>query len=75
MAYDSPKGETKFRGWLDDVSLKPVKPERPKAHLSDYAVTTRGTNSSGSFSRGNNFPRRPCRTASTSGPRSPTPVR
>ncbi|MCI4140724.1 MULTISPECIES: GH92 family glycosyl hydrolase [Streptomyces] len=56
VAYDSPKGETKFRGWLDDVSLKPVKPERPKAHLSDYAVTTRGTNSSGSFSRGNNFP-------------------
>ncbi|MEU9350904.1 GH92 family glycosyl hydrolase [Streptomyces griseoloalbus] len=56
VAYDSPKGETKFRGWLDDVALKQVAPERPKAHLSDYAVTTRGTNSSGGFSRGNNFP-------------------
>ncbi|MEU4091816.1 GH92 family glycosyl hydrolase [Streptomyces sp. NPDC026673] len=56
VAYDSPKGPAKFRGWLDDVSLKPVAPEKPKAHPSDYALTTRGTNSSGSFSRGNNFP-------------------
>ncbi|WP_411760021.1 GH92 family glycosyl hydrolase [Streptomyces tunisiensis] len=56
VAYDSPKGPAKFRGWLDDVALKQVRPERPKAHLSDYAVTTRGTNSSGSFSRGNTFP-------------------
>ncbi|MFJ6656919.1 GH92 family glycosyl hydrolase [Streptomyces sp. NPDC091377] len=56
IAYDSPKGPAKFRGWLDDVSIKQVKPERPKAHLSDYALTTRGTHSSGGFSRGNNFP-------------------
>ncbi|MGV9275040.1 GH92 family glycosyl hydrolase [Streptomyces griseosporeus] len=56
VAYDSPKGPAKFRGWIDDVSLRPVPPEPPKAHLSDYAVTTRGTNSSGGFSRGNDFP-------------------
>ncbi|MEU9757922.1 glycoside hydrolase domain-containing protein, partial [Streptomyces althioticus] len=56
VAYDSPKGPAKFRGWLDDVALKQARPEPPKAHLSDYAVTTRGTNSSGSFSRGNTFP-------------------
>lgn len=56
LAYDSPSGPAKFRGWLDDVSIKSVAPEKPKAHLSDYALTTRGTNSSGSFSRGNNFP-------------------
>ncbi|MFJ4583518.1 GH92 family glycosyl hydrolase [Streptomyces echinatus] len=56
VAYDSPDGPAKFRGWLDDVSLKPMAPEKPQAHLSDYALTTRGTNSSGSFSRGNNFP-------------------
>ncbi|MEW2619482.1 GH92 family glycosyl hydrolase [Streptomyces sp. NPDC048106] len=56
VAYDSPGGPAKFRGWIDDVSLKPVAPETPKAHLSDYALTTRGTNSSGSFSRGNDFP-------------------
>ncbi|MFE0792908.1 GH92 family glycosyl hydrolase [Streptomyces mutabilis] len=56
VAYDSPKGPAKFRGWLDDIEIERAKPERPEAHLSDYAVTTRGTNSSGSFSRGNNFP-------------------
>ncbi|MFJ5302331.1 GH92 family glycosyl hydrolase [Streptomyces sp. NPDC088350] len=56
LAYDSPSGPAKFRGWLDDVSIKSVAPEKPKAHLADYALTTRGTNSSGSFSRGNNFP-------------------
>ncbi|MEU6545189.1 GH92 family glycosyl hydrolase [Streptomyces sp. NPDC046859] len=56
VAYDSPKGPAKFRGWLDDVTLKEVAPEKPKAHLSDYALTTRGTLSSGGFSRGNNFP-------------------
>ncbi|WP_436846334.1 GH92 family glycosyl hydrolase [Streptomyces shenzhenensis] len=56
LAYDSPTGPAKFRGWLDDVALRQAAPEKPKAHLSDYALTTRGTNSSGSFSRGNNFP-------------------
>ncbi|MCQ4209334.1 GH92 family glycosyl hydrolase [Streptomyces longispororuber] len=56
VAYDSPKGPAKFRGWLDDISLAKAAPARPKAHLSDYASTTRGTNSSGGFSRGNTFP-------------------
>ncbi|WP_436844182.1 GH92 family glycosyl hydrolase [Streptomyces canus] len=56
VAYDSPGGPAKFRGWLDDVTLERAAPEEPKAHLSDYALTTRGTNSSGGFSRGNNFP-------------------
>ncbi|WP_431041702.1 GH92 family glycosyl hydrolase [Streptomyces sp. P1-3] len=56
VAYDAPKGPAAFRGWLDDVSVAPKKPGRRLAHLSDYAVTTRGTNSSGSFSRGNAFP-------------------
>ncbi|MDG4857906.1 GH92 family glycosyl hydrolase [Streptomyces sp. T-3] len=56
VAYDSPKGPAKFRGWIDDVSLKAAPPEKRKAHLSDYASTTRGTLSSGGFSRGNTFP-------------------
>ncbi|MFJ8198657.1 GH92 family glycosyl hydrolase [Streptomyces sp. NPDC096152] len=56
LAYDSPSGPAKFRGWLDDVAIRQAAPETPKAHLSDYALTTRGTNSSGGFSRGNNFP-------------------
>ncbi|MEU6391013.1 GH92 family glycosyl hydrolase [Streptomyces sp. NPDC046939] len=56
VAYDSPKGPAKFRGWVDDIAIKRAEPVRPKAHLSDYASTTRGTNSSGGFSRGNTFP-------------------
>ncbi|MZD09853.1 glycoside hydrolase family 92 protein, partial [Streptomyces sp. SID5785] len=56
VAYDSPKGPAKFRGWLDDVAIDRAKPAKPKAHLSEYASTTRGTNSSGGFSRGNTFP-------------------
>ncbi|MER7562346.1 GH92 family glycosyl hydrolase [Streptomyces sp. NPDC097941] len=56
VAYDSPSGPAKFRGWLDDVTLERAAPEEPKAHPSDYALTTRGTHSSGGFSRGNDFP-------------------
>ncbi|MET7479629.1 GH92 family glycosyl hydrolase [Streptomyces sp. NPDC005648] len=56
VGYDSPRGPARFRGWLDDIALREAAPEKPKAHLSDYALTTRGTNSSGGFSRGNNFP-------------------
>ncbi|WP_078593892.1 GH92 family glycosyl hydrolase [Streptomyces sp. NRRL S-920] len=56
LAYDAPKGPAKFRGWLDDVSLAEKAPPKPRAHPSDYADTRRGTNSSGGFSRGNNFP-------------------
>ncbi|WP_433572651.1 GH92 family glycosyl hydrolase [Streptomyces sp. CA-251247] len=56
VAYDSPKGPAKFQGWVDDITLAPKAPEKRLAHLSDYASTTRGTNSSGSFSRGNTFP-------------------
>ncbi|NEY33082.1 glycoside hydrolase family 92 protein [Streptomyces sp. PRKS01-65] len=56
VAYDSPEGPARFRGWLDDVAIRSVAPPRPEAHLSDYALTTRGTHSSGAFSRGNTIP-------------------
>ncbi|MGP3632221.1 GH92 family glycosyl hydrolase [Streptomyces sp. 24-1644] len=56
VAYDSPKGPSKFQGWIDDVRIAPKAPEKRKAHLADYALTTRGTHSSGGFSRGNNIP-------------------
>lgn len=56
VAYDSPKGSAGFRGWVDDVTIAPKAPEKRLAHLSDYAQTTRGTLSSGKFSRGNAFP-------------------
>ncbi|WP_335940191.1 GH92 family glycosyl hydrolase [Streptomyces sp. PTD5-9] len=56
VAYDSPAGPAKFQGWIDDLAIAPKKPEKRRAHLSDYVSTVRGTNSSGSFSRGNAFP-------------------
>ncbi|MFI1305095.1 GH92 family glycosyl hydrolase [Streptomyces sioyaensis] len=59
VAYDAPRAPrttTAFRGWVDDITLGPAAPDKPLGHLSDYAVTTRGTLSSGSFSRGNTFP-------------------
>src|SRR6266545_1453732 len=56
IAYDNPDGPADFGGWVDDIEIdgSPVH-ERP-SHLSDWVLTTRGTNSSGSFSRGNNIP-------------------
>ncbi|MGG7570890.1 GH92 family glycosyl hydrolase [Streptomyces sirii] len=59
VAYDAPEAPRTapaFRGWVDDLTLGPKAPDKRLAHLSDYAVTTRGTLSSGSFSRGNTFP-------------------
>lgn len=59
VGYDAPRAPraaAAFRGWVDDISLAPAPPDEPLAHLSDYALTTRGTLSSGSFSRGNTFP-------------------
>jgi predicted alpha-1,2-mannosidase len=56
IAYDNPDGPADFGGWVDDIRIdgNPVHPT--PTHLSDWVVTTRGTNSSGSFSRGNNIP-------------------
>ncbi len=56
VAYDAPAGPTAFRTWFDDITI--ANPARHPAirHPSDYVLTTRGTNASGSFSRGNNFP-------------------
>ncbi|PPT15595.1 GH92 family glycosyl hydrolase [Streptomyces cinnamoneus] len=56
VAYDSPVGPAKFRGWVDDVSLAPAPREKAPAHPADWALTTRGTHSSSAFSRGNTFP-------------------
>lgn len=56
LAYDNPKGTGVFRGWVDDVRITDAPPVRTFAKKSDYALTTRGTQSTGSFSRGNNFP-------------------
>ncbi|SFW82688.1 GH92 family glycosyl hydrolase [Amycolatopsis australiensis] len=48
----SPAGE--ITGWLDDVRIA-ERPEPPR-EPADFVRTTRGTHSSGEFSRGNTFP-------------------
>jgi predicted alpha-1,2-mannosidase len=47
-------GDLPLRGWLDDVTIAPAaqRGERPL----DHVVTTRGTQASARFSRGNNAP-------------------
>ncbi|WP_208543223.1 GH92 family glycosyl hydrolase [Marilutibacter alkalisoli] len=61
VGIEAPFGPATFRGWIDDIRLfdggaadVPVAatPKRP----SDHVLTTRGTNSSGAFSRGNTIP-------------------
>ena len=56
VAYDNPLGTHDFGGWIDDLDLGPAGPAPSRSRPSDWVVTTRGTNSSGSFSRGNNIP-------------------
>ncbi|SEG91579.1 alpha-1,2-mannosidase, putative [Actinacidiphila yanglinensis] len=54
--YDNPGGPAHFSGWLDDIALRPAPAANTCAHPSTCVVTTRGTDSSGDYSRGNNFP-------------------
>ncbi len=41
-------------GWIDDIAIGPVEPG-DKRSPSDYVLTTRGTQSNSTFSRGNNI--------------------
>jgi len=56
IAYDNPDGPADFGGWVDDITIDGSPVHQRPTHPSDWVVTTRGTNSSGSFSRGNNIP-------------------
>jgi predicted alpha-1,2-mannosidase len=56
VAYDNPDGPADFGGWIDDVTIDGDPPPRHRERPSDWVVTTRGTNSTSSFSRGNNIP-------------------
>ena len=61
VAYDNPNGPpagktTTFGGWIDDIRITANPAVEVKANPSDWVDTRRGTNSSGNFSRGNNFP-------------------
>jgi Glycosyl hydrolase family 92 N-terminal domain/F5/8 type C domain len=56
VAYDNPNGPATFGGWVDDIKITDGPPALGAQRPSDWVATTRGTNSSGNFSRGNNFP-------------------
>jgi predicted alpha-1,2-mannosidase len=58
LAYDDPKAtaSTRFQGWLDDISVAGTPAAIDGSSLTNYVDTRRGTNASGSFSRGNNLP-------------------
>ncbi len=57
IGYDNPNGPApSFGGWIDDIRIVGAPVQPAPARLSDLVLTTRGTNSSGGFSRGNNFP-------------------
>jgi predicted alpha-1,2-mannosidase len=57
VAYDNPAGGAgPFRGWIDDIRIQAAPAVRTATRPSDFVSTTRGTHSSGGFSRGNNIP-------------------
>ncbi|RZS43612.1 putative alpha-1,2-mannosidase [Herbihabitans rhizosphaerae] len=55
LGYDNPDGPAGFSGWIDDIAIRSV-PARAATRPSEHVITTRGTHSSGGFSRGNTFP-------------------
>ena len=56
VGYDNPKGTHLFNGWIDDIRIVGSPVTERHARPSDWVLTTRGTNSTGGFSRGNNIP-------------------
>ncbi|MGD7789936.1 GH92 family glycosyl hydrolase [Propionibacteriaceae bacterium Y1700] len=56
IGYDHAEGPTQFSGWLDDLTIGVLPSVPADTAPSERVLTTRGTNSSGGFSRGNNLP-------------------
>jgi predicted alpha-1,2-mannosidase len=62
LGYDNPAGtaaasaSTQFKGWIDDLTIGTAPAANTSKSYVDHVDTRRGTNSSGSFSRGNNLP-------------------
>jgi hypothetical protein len=56
VGYQAPFDRANFRGWLDDIRIADTSALVPSKRPTDHVLTTRGTNSSGAFSRGNNIP-------------------
>jgi predicted alpha-1,2-mannosidase len=56
VGVDMPFGPAEFRGWIDDIRIAEVPAAAGSRRPSEHVSTTRGTHSSGAFSRGNNIP-------------------
>ena len=58
LSYSNPdgSGSTAFSGWVDDVRIDAAPVRDTAAGLVSHVDTRRGTNSSTSYSRGNNVP-------------------
>ncbi|MDE9366678.1 GH92 family glycosyl hydrolase [Luteipulveratus sp. YIM 133132] len=58
VGYDNAKASdgTRFAGWLDDLTVQGKPAAINGSDLTTFVDVRRGTNSSGSFSRGNNLP-------------------
>jgi predicted alpha-1,2-mannosidase len=56
VAYDGSSGPTVFRDWVDDIHLTSGSAGPAPSSPAQHVLTTRGTNSTGGFSRGNNVP-------------------
>jgi predicted alpha-1,2-mannosidase len=56
LSYDNDgaDADTAFQGWVDDISIEAEPATIDGSSLTNYVDTRRGTNSSGSFSRGSN---------------------
>lgn len=56
VAYDNPEGPGEFKGSIDDIKITGHPEKQTFSSPADYVNILRGTNSNGTFSRGNNFP-------------------
>jgi predicted alpha-1,2-mannosidase len=58
VGYDNSTAtsDTHFGGWIDDLSVEATPATVDASDLTNFVDTRRGTNASGSFSRGNNLP-------------------
>jgi predicted alpha-1,2-mannosidase len=56
VGYDNPNGPGLLQGWLDDIKISATPTPPVSTRPSDNVLTTRGTLSNSTFSRGNNFP-------------------
>jgi len=55
LTYDFPDGPAEYAGWLDDITITDRPPRQPTRPV-EYVVTTRGTDSTRGYSRGNTIP-------------------